>query len=164
MRFVHAAGGWPVFQGLLAALSNVARKHGVGIAAVAIRWVLDIDVVKAAIIGCRLDGSASRRQADANLAAFAIALDPYDRDLIATAQARLHDIPGDCGDEYRRPPFLTAAGDLSDHAAATSVGRGPLDMKTALILEEAVAEGRRIEYHSNTKWEPITVESLPQPS
>ncbi len=24
-------------------------------------------------------------------------------------------IPGDCGDEYRRPPFLTASGDLSHH-------------------------------------------------
>jgi enamine deaminase RidA (YjgF/YER057c/UK114 family) len=27
-------------------------------------------------------------------------------------------IPGDCGDEYRRPPFLTAAGDLSHHLDA----------------------------------------------
>ena len=24
-------------------------------------------------------------------------------------------LPGDCGDEYRRPPFLTASGDLSHH-------------------------------------------------
>ncbi len=24
-------------------------------------------------------------------------------------------IPGDCGDEYRKPPYLTASGDLSDH-------------------------------------------------
>ena len=24
-------------------------------------------------------------------------------------------IPGDCGEEYRKPPFLTASGDLSDH-------------------------------------------------
>ena len=24
-------------------------------------------------------------------------------------------IPGDCGDEYRRPPYLTATGDFSDH-------------------------------------------------
>ena len=27
-------------------------------------------------------------------------------------------IPGDCGDEYRRPPFLTASGDLSHHLAS----------------------------------------------
>jgi enamine deaminase RidA (YjgF/YER057c/UK114 family) len=27
----------------------------------------------------------------------------------------LRPIPGDCGDEYRRPPYLTASGDLSHH-------------------------------------------------
>ena len=27
-------------------------------------------------------------------------------------------MPGDCGDEYRHPPFLTASGDLSHHLAA----------------------------------------------
>ena len=27
-------------------------------------------------------------------------------------------IPGDCGDEYRKPPFLTASGDLSHHLDA----------------------------------------------
>ena len=31
-------------------------------------------------------------------------------------------IPGDCGDEYRRPPFLTASGDLSHHLDAMPVG------------------------------------------
>ena len=30
-------------------------------------------------------------------------------------QADLSPIPGDCGDEYRKPPFLTASGDLSHH-------------------------------------------------
>ena len=30
----------------------------------------------------------------------------------------LDPIPGDCGDEYRRPPFLTASGDLSHHLSA----------------------------------------------
>ena len=29
--------------------------------------------------------------------------------------AALQPIPGDCGDEYRRPPYLTATGDLSHH-------------------------------------------------
>ena len=35
--------------------------------------------------------------------------------MIKAAQAELDPIPGDCGDEYRKPPFLTATGDLSDH-------------------------------------------------
>ena len=34
---------------------------------------------------------------------------------IDKALAGLAPIPGDCGDEYRRAPFLTASGDLSDH-------------------------------------------------
>lgn len=32
--------------------------------------------------------------------------------------AGLEPIPGDCGDEYRKPPFLTASGDLSHHFEA----------------------------------------------
>jgi len=34
---------------------------------------------------------------------------------LEAALATLHPIPGDCGDEYRKPPFLTASGDLSHH-------------------------------------------------
>ena len=34
---------------------------------------------------------------------------------IKKAQNSLIPIPGDCGDEYRKPPFLTASGDLSHH-------------------------------------------------
>ena len=30
-------------------------------------------------------------------------------------------IPGGCGDEYRRPPYLTASGDLSDHLTVSGV-------------------------------------------
>ena len=40
-RFIDAAGGWDVFQGLLDALARIARRHGVSIANVATRWVLD---------------------------------------------------------------------------------------------------------------------------
>ena len=38
-----------------------------------------------------------------------------DRADIDVAVAGLARVPGDCGDEYRKPPFLTATGDLSDH-------------------------------------------------
>ena len=34
-----------------------------------------------------------------------------------SALARSTRIPGDCGDEYRKPPYLTASGDLSHHLA-----------------------------------------------
>ncbi len=146
--FIHNAGGWSHFQGLLTALDAVAKKHGVNIATVAIRWVLDIDVVKAVIIGSRLnEGSASR--AKANLAAFGIALDTDDRQRIAAAQENLKDLPGDCGAEYRLASFLAVAGPLSDQPRP--------DTKALSILEKAAAEGRRIEFHADGPWEAIAV-------
>jgi aryl-alcohol dehydrogenase-like predicted oxidoreductase len=40
-RFIRAAGGWAPFQGVLRAAHTVATRHGVSIAAVASKWVLD---------------------------------------------------------------------------------------------------------------------------
>ena len=45
-------------------------------------------------------------------------LDAADLARIDAARATLTPIAGDCGDEYRRPPFLTASGDLSHHVAS----------------------------------------------
>ena len=42
-------------------------------------------------------------------------LDEEDLGRIDQVLANFDDIAGDCGDEYRRPPFLTASGDLSHH-------------------------------------------------
>ena len=50
-RFIDAAGGWEPFQGLLEALAAVARRHGVSVSNVAVRWVLDRPGVAAAIVG-----------------------------------------------------------------------------------------------------------------
>ncbi|KAK7953471.1 Aldo/keto reductase [Apiospora saccharicola] len=114
LRFIHAAGGWAPFQRVLRCLASVAEKHKVAIAAVATRWVLDIPVVSAVIVGCRLSAD-SLKYASSNLMAFSFALDDADRKAIEEAQRGLKIIPGDCGDEYRRPPYLTATGDLSHH-------------------------------------------------
>ena len=46
-------GGWDRFQEMLAALGAVAARHGVGIGAVAIRWVLDQPGVSGVIVGAR---------------------------------------------------------------------------------------------------------------
>ena len=35
--------------------------------------------------------------------------------IIDEEQKNINAIPGGCGDEYRKPPFLTASGDLSHH-------------------------------------------------
>ena len=147
LRFIWAAGGWDAFQGVLEALGTVARKHGVPIPAVATRWVLDAPAVKAVIVGTRLSVGSEQYIAQ-NLLAFSFELDDEDRGVIARAQEGLRDIPGDCGDEYRRPPYLTAAGDLSHHVEETDRSRS---------VREAIAAGQRVEYLSGSRWEPICV-------
>ncbi|KAJ8131701.1 hypothetical protein O1611_g1920 [Lasiodiplodia mahajangana] len=144
LRFIRAVGGWESFQGILQALSTIALGHDVSIAAVATRYVLDIPVVSAVIVGCRLTADSSQ-YATRNLEAFTFTLSADDHALIQRAQQALLDIPGDCGDEYRRPPYLTAAGDLSHHIKDSH----------NVKLSEAIAAGRRIEYSTGSPWEPI---------
>lgn len=115
LRFIDAAGGWDALQAVLEAASAVARKHGVSISAVATRWVLDQPRVAGAIIGARL---GERMHADDTLRLFSFSLDAEDRARLDAATAATTPIPGDCGDEYRKPPYLTASGDLSHHLDA----------------------------------------------
>lgn len=145
LRFIHAAGGWAGYQVVLQALDVVAKKHSASIAAVATRYALDLPAVGAVIVGSRLSAESDKYTAS-NLAAFSFKLDEEDQALIAKAQESLTDIPGDCGDEYRRAPYLTASGDLSHHLTAS---------EQDLHITRAVAEGRRIEYSSGSKWEPL---------
>ncbi|WP_305984295.1 aldo/keto reductase [Roseibium sp. MMSF_3544] len=111
-RFIDAAGGWGGYQAILQAASAIARKHGVSVANVATRWVLDQPAVAGTIVGARL--GESEHIAD-NARLFSFALDEEDRTQLEEAFAQTAPVPGDCGDEYRRPPFLTASGDLSHH-------------------------------------------------
>jgi aryl-alcohol dehydrogenase-like predicted oxidoreductase len=50
---IDDAGGWDWFQALLRVLAGIGARHGVGIGAVATRWVLDQPHVAAAIVGVR---------------------------------------------------------------------------------------------------------------
>ena len=111
-RFIEAAGGWAAFQQVLAAADRVARRLGVSIASVATRYVLEEPAVGAVIIGARL---GQRTHVDETARLFDFALDDEAKATLDEAVAGLRPIPGDCGDEYRRPPFLTATGDLSHH-------------------------------------------------
>ncbi len=142
-RFVQAIGGWGVFQGILRAADHVARRHGVSIANVATRWVLDHPAVAAVIVGARL-GEGEHR--DDNRNAFAFKLDDEDRATLDAALAAASPVPGDCGDEYRRPPFLTASGDLSHHLAGAPN-----------YFEARPMPGRpaRLRVDSGSQWEPI---------
>jgi aryl-alcohol dehydrogenase-like predicted oxidoreductase/enamine deaminase RidA (YjgF/YER057c/UK114 family) len=142
-RFVDAVGGWAALQALLTALDEVARRHRVSVANVATRWALEHPAVAAAIVGARL---GERRHTDDNLAVFSFALSAHDRELIDKALLKVSPLPGDCGDEYRKPPFLTATGDLSHHL--TSMPRA---------FEASAVEGRpgRQRVSSGSAFEPI---------
>ena len=111
-RFLAAAGGWSALQDVLRALARVARRRAASIANVACRFILDQPAVAGIIVGARL---AQSEHIEENLAILELTLDDGDRAEIETALEPLAPIPGDCGDEYRRPPFLTASGDLSHH-------------------------------------------------
>jgi aryl-alcohol dehydrogenase-like predicted oxidoreductase/enamine deaminase RidA (YjgF/YER057c/UK114 family) len=111
-RFIREAGGWQSLQDLLEVVHRVARRHKVSTANVACRYILDQPAVGGIIVGARLGISEHRED---NLQLFRFSLTETDHAEIDAAVSRLHVISGDCGDEYRRPPYLTATGDLSDH-------------------------------------------------
>ena len=139
-RFIETVGGWECFQGLARAVELVAQKHGVSMANVDCRSILDEPGVGAVIVGARL-GERSHLEDNARL--FSLALDAEDRKAVADATAALAPIPGDCGDEYRRPPYLTATGDLSHH------------VKSFPPPYQTRADGDRVLCFSGTPWEPL---------
>ena len=142
-RFVAAIGGWAALQVVLAAAAEIGRKHGVSIANVATRWVLDQPAVAAVIVGARL---TEREHREDNAKVFSFALDDEDRGRLEAAFAQTTPVPGDCGDEYRKPPFLTASGDLSHHLAGLPK------------VYRAVAASDRPDHlmiDSGSQWEPI---------
>lgn len=124
-RFIDAAGGWEAFQTILHAAHDIAQKYDVSIPNVATRWVLEQSAVAGVIIGARL---GENMHAADNLRLFSFALDAEDHARFAEAFAVTKPIPGDCGDEYRKPPFLTASGDLSHHLEREA---GPFKVETA---------------------------------
>ncbi|MEM8812059.1 MAG: aldo/keto reductase [Pseudomonadota bacterium] len=139
-RFIDSAGGWDFFQALLRTLNTIAERHGATIANVATKWVLDHPAVGALIVGARLTESEHRA---ANAAIFGLHLTGRDRADIDAALADSKPIPGDCGDEYRRPPFLTASGDLSHH------------LDSIPTVFPIVERNGRIKALSGSAWEPI---------
>jgi aryl-alcohol dehydrogenase-like predicted oxidoreductase/enamine deaminase RidA (YjgF/YER057c/UK114 family) len=123
-RFIDAAGGWQVFQNLLHRVDLIAQSLGVSIANVACRAILEEPAVGGIIIGARLGQSDHIQN---NLRVFQFSLDELSRSKIRDMLARLQPIPGDCGDEYRRPPYLTASGDLSHHVESFPLPYEPQD-------------------------------------
>ncbi len=140
-RFIRAAGGWAAFQQLLRRIDAVATKHGAPMAAVASRWVLDHEAVAGVIVGTRLSKSA---HIEDTLRIFDLTLDEEDRKLLEKGRRYLKALPGDCGDEYRKPPYLTASGDLTHH----------FDAMPPPYLVKPGPKGRTLVL-SGTAWEPL---------
>ncbi|MGA0919800.1 MAG: aldo/keto reductase [Gemmatimonadaceae bacterium] len=138
-RFIRIVGGWEALQRVLRAARAVADRHRVSIANVATRYILDAPAVGGVIIGARL---GERAHLEDNARTDALRLTADDRATIAEALATLEPVPGDCGDEYRKPPFLTASGDLSHHVASFPA---PYAVETA-------SDGTRRAF-SGTPWE-----------
>ena len=142
-RFVETIGGWSALQGLLRALDQVALKHQVSLSNVATRWVLEHPAVAAAIVGARLGASEHRSD---NQALFGFTLDRDDHVVLDAALEGLAPVPGDCGDEYRRPPFLTASGDLSHHLSG---------IPKVYAAEPIKGRTDRQRIDSGSIWEPL---------
>lgn len=85
-------GGWEAYQALLAALAEIGRAHGVGVAAVALRFVLDQPGVAAVIAGATRLGQMAR-----NAEAFRFALSEEDH---ARIRRLVDAAPGPAGDVF----------------------------------------------------------------
>ena len=140
-RFMRVAGGWDALQRVLRAADAVARRHDVSISNVASRYILEQPGVAGVIIGAR---PGEREHIADNLRVFSFSLTGQDREELEAALATLDPIPGDCGDEYRRPPFLTASGDLSHHVES---------FPAPYSVEQRA--GGRVICLSGTPWESI---------
>jgi len=149
-RFLRVAGGWEALQRVLTAAKRVGDRHGVSIANVATRYILDQPGVAGVIVGARL---GERAHVDDTLRLFSFSLSETDRAEIGAVLATLQPIPGDCGDEYRTPPFLTASGDLSHHLQSMpapfetiTTAEGRTRCLTGTIWESAAGFARAVRH------------------
>jgi enamine deaminase RidA (YjgF/YER057c/UK114 family) len=140
-RFINVTGGWEKFQQLLKTVQKIAKKHGMSIANIAIRYMLEQPAVGGVIIGARL---GKKEHIKENLKVFEFQLDKDDKNLIREFQMQLDPVHGDCGDEYRKTPILTATGDLAHHFDTVPTPFTPIEMNS-----------KRTKVLSGTIWEDM---------
>ncbi len=101
-NMVDAWGGWQLLQKLLAVLQQIAEKHQVSIANVAVRYVLEQPAVAGAIVGARL-GKSEHLKDNARVFDFSLNEEDYQSlESVFEQERNLYQLIGDCGDEYRR--------------------------------------------------------------
>jgi aryl-alcohol dehydrogenase-like predicted oxidoreductase len=95
-------GSWQLFQKLLSTLKQIADKHHVSIANVAVGYILNKPSVGGVIVGAKLGITQHIKD---NVKVFNFTLDDNDLkkiDAISNQSQDLYQLIGDCGDEYRR--------------------------------------------------------------
>jgi len=101
-QMIDAWGDWHLFQQLLQVLKQIADKHGVSIANVAVRYILDRPTVAGVIVGVRL-GVADHHTNNVRVFDFSLTAEDHENIQSVLVQSRdLYHLIGDCGDEYRR--------------------------------------------------------------
>ena len=140
-RFIDITGGWNKFQKLLEQLDSIAKKKNTSIANISSRYILEDPNVASVIIGARL---GENNHIEDHKEISNITLSTEENNLISKSLNLLTRVPGDCGDEYRKPPFLTASGDLSHH----------LD-SIPNVYEVKNINHMRKNISSNTSWEKM---------
>ncbi len=111
-RFIDAAGGWDWYQTLLSSLSEIALSKNCSISTLASAFIKNSPAVTSVIIGARLGESSHIEE---NKKIKTILFSDEEKTAIRKILDMANLIAGNCGDEYRKPPFLTASGDLSHH-------------------------------------------------
>ncbi|MFN9688967.1 MAG: aldo/keto reductase [Bacteroidota bacterium] len=114
-RFQEEVCDWKQFQDLLEQLDGISKKLDLSIAQLASLYIKVEFHCNSVIIGARL---GELEHITENKQVSNMGLDEESKLEIAHCLKQFNSVNGDCGDEYRYPPFLTASGDLSHHIAS----------------------------------------------
>ncbi|MFN6020089.1 MAG: aldo/keto reductase [Bacteroidota bacterium] len=114
-RFQEEVCDWKQFQDLLEQLDGISKKLDLSIAQLASLYIKEEFHCNSVIIGARL---GELEHITENKQVSNMGLDEESKLEIAHCLKQFNSVNGDCGDEYRYPPFLTASGDLSHHIAS----------------------------------------------
>jgi enamine deaminase RidA (YjgF/YER057c/UK114 family) len=114
-RFQEEICDWKQFQDLLEQLDSISKKLDLSIAQLASLYIKEEFHCNSVIIGARL---GELEHIAENIQVSKMGLNEESKMEIANCLNQFISINGDCGDEYRYPPFLTASGDLSHHIAS----------------------------------------------
>lgn len=139
-RFIDTAGGWAKFQDLLKELDQISKETKRSISTIASKFQLAQKAVGAVIIGARI---GENTHIDDTLSLFTFELSKSQINRIQSKIDLFDPIPGDCGDEYRKPPYLTASGDLSHH------------LESFPPVYQVVQKNNKQQIDSGTPWESL---------